>query len=893
MTGEHWGAIEALFHELVDLDEASRATRLTEISEGDPDLGTTLRRLLAAHDRSDELLGPLDAAMARPVPPDALARDAFHRASGPLSTDPLGLIGRTVSGYRIVSFVGAGGMGMLYEAHDPRLSRQAALKFLPPHLGVDPSYKARFLREARAAAALDHPNVCAIWEVGETPEGEPYIAMPLYSGHTVRELLAEGPLPPERALALVRQAACGLEAAHAAGLVHRDIKPANLMVTDDGTLKILDFGIVKIGDPTPDGERDRAGTPAYMSPEQAKGEEIDARTDVWALGAVLYEMLTGRRSSSRPRGAAQAAIRAAARRGTRAGANDTRLSRDLAAIVLMSLRTDPAERYASVASFARDMERYVQGLPVEARAAGRVYRVRKFLHRHPIGAMATSVASLVLMVGAISTVRQARMAHREREFAAAARSQASAASARARGVTDALRNLFEGGDPRELGPADSATVRTLIALGRSQVDSLADQPIVQADLLDMLVRINASTGQLAVAESLSDRALAARHSVGDQGVGLASSLNSLALLRKAQGRYREAEERHREALAIQIERLGPDHLDVAETLTMLATRLPRDGFLEREELYRRALEIRRAALGSAHPLVASSLMDLGRVRRSRGLAASAETFYREAIRVYRDALGPQHPSVARSQVFLADLMFRQLDDLGQAEALYREAIAGLRSALGERHSSLIQPQGNLAALLSERGDHAAAERLYRETLEVRRAAFGRESRDAAVGLAALAHELQQQGRLDEAERLQRESLRMLDRLLGSEHWTTAGHMLSLAEILIDRAQYEEARSLLDRALRIWIAIRGERHSAVGLVHGMLGRLEARVGDRRQAESHYLRGLEIFGQQRSSRHPDVRRLHRELADLYAAWGRPEEARMHRTLGRDDTGAPDGG
>lgn len=208
--------------------------------------------------------------------------------------------GRCIPRYRLLGPLGMGGMGVVYRAEDTRLGRTVALKFLPPTLAPNPRAEARFLDEARTASALDHPNICTIYEVGETPEGQLYLAMACYEGETLKSRLERGPLPAAEALRVVLQIAGGLAKAHRHGIVHRDIKPANLMITADGLVKILDFGIARLPGQSP--AVPLLGTPGYMPPEQVRGGEVDARSDVWALGAVLYEMLTGRRPDRSPRG---------------------------------------------------------------------------------------------------------------------------------------------------------------------------------------------------------------------------------------------------------------------------------------------------------------------------------------------------------------------------------------------------------------------------------------------------------------------------------------------------------------------------------------------------------------------------------------------------------------
>jgi tetratricopeptide (TPR) repeat protein len=340
MANERWQEVRLLFFELAELGPEERAVRLESLSEIDPELHAELRRLLAAHDETDELLDSFENLMSQPGFEPSPTPD--QRATSP---DPHGLIGRTVSHYEVAEVLGAGGMGVLYKALDTRLGRTVALKFLPPQWSLDTAFKARFEREARAVAALDHPNVCTVHEIGETEDGQLFIAMAFYQGETVKEKIARGPLEVPKALELATQAASGLTSAHRAGLVHRDIKPANLMVTDEGVLKILDFGLAKTGETALTESGMRLGTPAYMSPEQTRGTDVDARTDLWSLGVVLYEMLTGQRPF---RGGQDSAVIDAIRRENPQPPSELRtdLPNDVSRLVLGLLSKDPDARYA-------------------------------------------------------------------------------------------------------------------------------------------------------------------------------------------------------------------------------------------------------------------------------------------------------------------------------------------------------------------------------------------------------------------------------------------------------------------------------------------------------------------------------------------------------------------
>ena len=277
-SGSRRQRIEGLLDEALDLPPADRAELLARKCEGDPQLKEEIEVLLAAAERSG-VTTQLAHAVARPP-------------AQPTASPP----SRTISQYEILDQLGSGGMGVVYKARDQRLQRLVALKFLSPGLSADQELKRRFLQEAKAIASLDHPNVCTIFEIAEPEAGQLVIVMPFYEGETLRQKLARGPLSLSQALDYALQIAEGLAHAHATGVVHRDIKPANIVVTSGGRVKILDFGIAKLSHPDTDLTRTGAvlGTVAYMSPEQSRGEAVDQRSDLWALGVVLYEMITGR-----------------------------------------------------------------------------------------------------------------------------------------------------------------------------------------------------------------------------------------------------------------------------------------------------------------------------------------------------------------------------------------------------------------------------------------------------------------------------------------------------------------------------------------------------------------------------------------------------------------------
>ncbi len=342
MNAKRWEEIQASFDEIVELDASERAAHLATLASRDPELHRALKSMLEADAAASAELAAIDAAFLPPSDPHP---------------DPLGLAGRSISHFDLREALGSGGMGVVYRAHDKRLARSVALKFLLPHYNLDASAKARFLREAHAAAALDHPNLCTVYEVGTSDEGWLFLAMALYEGETLRaRLTRDGPIPVREALEIARQIAEGLQAAHAAGIVHRDLKPGNVMLLPDGAVRILDFGLAKARDQSVSETGARFGTVSYMSSEQIRGENVDGRADLWALGVVLYEMLTGRKPFG---GDEDVAIAHAILHDEPElpSMHRSDISSALEGIVLRLLQKDPAKRYAGADDLLRDLAR--------------------------------------------------------------------------------------------------------------------------------------------------------------------------------------------------------------------------------------------------------------------------------------------------------------------------------------------------------------------------------------------------------------------------------------------------------------------------------------------------------------------------------------------------------
>ena len=375
MKSEHdsarWVEVLSTFDEIVEESEPERRTRLAAIGSRDPELRSAIEALLAADAQADERLARLETALG--------SGDARHSNEG-RHADALNLVGRLVSHFRVVEPLAQGGMGIVYRAEDTRLGRAVALKFPLTADQLDRRAKERFVHEAQLAGALDHPNLCAIYEAGETEDGHLFHAMPLYAGETLKARLArDGALPIPEALGIAKQIAHGLSAAHGAGIVHRDLKPANVMLLPDGTVKLLDFGLARAKDLSLTASRTALGTVSYMAPEQILGRSLDGRTDLWALGVVLYEMLTG----ARPFAGEEAMSVAHAIVHTEpllASSLRTDIPAEVEGVVRTLLSKDPARRYSSAKDVATALAVIQVGKPGAA-AVPALANVTRWHHR--------------------------------------------------------------------------------------------------------------------------------------------------------------------------------------------------------------------------------------------------------------------------------------------------------------------------------------------------------------------------------------------------------------------------------------------------------------------------------------------------------------------------------
>ena len=872
---EQWARVQEIFHGALDRPDEERESFLMGACAGDKDLEEGVRSLLAAHDAPD-LLASLDEPHDTPRL-YGLARDRI----GP---------------YRILRPLGEGGMGMVFlaqrEEHD--VSQTVALKILRLEF-ADTKLMERFRAERRILARLEHPGIARLITAGATETGQPYFAMEFVEGTSLLEHCQRNRCTPADRLRLFLEICDAVEYAHQQLVVHRDLKPCNVLVTEEGRPKLLDFGIAKLLDSDdPDAVATRTigwFTPEYASPEQLRREAVTTLSDVYSLGVILYELLSGARPHDL-RGLSPVAMerRVATEVPPRPSdrAADPRVARllrgDLDTIILKALGREPARRYASVRELADDVRRFIAREPVRARPDSWSYRAARFAQRHRVAVFAATVTVVSLVGGLAAASRLAAVAADERD-------RAEQALEESRNVSSFLAELFQSADPTRAA-GDTGAARAILRRGVAAVDGLADQPLVQARMLDALGMVFVNLGEYERANQFVTRGLSIRRANLDPlNPDLAESLRHSGRTLRALSRYEEAERSYLEALEL-LRRSGravsPMAADVLQELGFLMPYLSRDE--DAAHYYQELLALQRKLYGDRHPSIAGTLLGIAGAHRRRGDYAAAESVHRESVMRHRRDIGPDDPRTGTAYFHLGDIIVTRGGDSREAERLFRQGIAIHRAAGGPLSPGQVHGMNSLAHLLSVRGQHEKAESVLRDALKVTESVFGATGPDVADAMEQLAHELSRQKRYDEALRLKRRGLQLWRNAVGPEHAAVASSMHTLGEMLIERGDYAEAESLLVQVIAMRARLYGPGTVLIGLTRSSLGEAFYRQRRFEEAERELTRALEIQKRYQTDQHEDMRRTYRRLALVLDALGRSGEADRYRTLVRVEASTP---
>ena len=825
--------IAQLVDQALELAPAEREAFVATHSDGDEAIQREVRDLLAADDDMESGFLEQPAAF-RVRGPDVDAEEQ----PGP---DPM--VGRMIGPYRIETLLGRGGMGAVYLARraDDEYEHQVAIKLLHPGF-VSAELVRRFRSERQILARLDHRNIAKLLDGGTTEDGQPYLVMERIDGMRIDDYCDEHGLGVRERLLLFQEACGAVHFAHQNLVVHRDLKPSNILVTAQGTPKLLDFGIAKLVEEpqlpqSVEGTKSllHAMTPSYASPEQLAGLNVTTVSDVYSLGVILYKLLTGRlprlvdlrspqalqaelaREPEKPSTAASREDDTSAAPSVSQGRRDTRqlrrrLSGDLDNIVLMALRPEPERRYGSVEQLTDDLRRHLEGLPVRARRGTFTYRAGKYLRRNRLGVAAAAVIfGLALGLAATATLQTRRIA-REREAAEQQRARAERERDKAQRVANFMAELFG-----TAGNTQGITARELLDRGAAGLHGElgGDDPEVRATLLTAVGGVYS-------------------------GMGLAIA----------------AKQHFEEALQVREKLFGPDHLDVAEVAIGLSWAEQYAGELTAAERHaRRALRIRRQQLGPNDPLVAESLTVLGETYRGMRRLEAAERLAVQALRIQESRLGPAADEVAKTYSVLG-LIYRDQGKLAEAEAALRRTLANQEHRLGPDHPGLASVLNNLGLVFHDRGLLAEAASYYRRSIDLNERSVG-QTPELASGLFDLAQIERAIGEYARAEPGLVRAQGIAEAALGPKHLYIGFCLAERGLIHRDRGELELAESALQRALRVLEAAVGPEHREFAK-RGLLpmASLDFRRGRLHAAAVAQERALGILRRQLGPAHPEV-------------------------------------
>jgi tetratricopeptide (TPR) repeat protein/tRNA A-37 threonylcarbamoyl transferase component Bud32 len=865
----------SIFVAALDLDDpAERAAYLDRSCTGDTDLRQRVERLLQAHAAAGSFLRAPAVAVETtdgPAPETILPPPA---SEGP---------GSRLGPYTLLDKLGEGGMGAVYLAEQEHpVRRRVALKVIKPGMDSAPVV-ARFEQERQALALMDHPHIARVFDAGTTDAGRPFFVMELVKGVPITRYCDEHRCGLRERLELFVLVCNAVQHAHHKGIVHRDLKPSNVLVTrsDDRPVpKVIDFGIAKALDQrltdktVHTGLGQIIGTLEYMSPEQARLDalDVDTRSDVYALGVLLYELLTGSTPFERPRlhGAGlDEALRiireeepvAPGRRHTGAAPAALRIAhfRELDWIVMKCLDKDPGRRYATANALAQDVQHYLRDEPVVAGPPSAGYRLRKFARRHRGWLAAAAALAVTLVLGsavslweAVRATRAEKAVRQERDAAVAERARADEEAAIARAISDFVtRDILRQAGPGHQGSATHNPDRDLkvrTALDRAAQNiagKFSGRPRVEAALRDAIGSAYWELGEADRAVAQLEAAVArAREALGEEHHDTLTYLNNLALVYQYQGRSADAEPLLVKAYEVGVKVEGPEH---PSTLTFMNNlgHLYRDQgrFDKAEPLLSGALELRRRVLGEDQPDTLVTADKLAGLYQLRGEYERAEPILVRTLAARRRVLGDEHPETLGSVNNLG-LVYRYLGRFDEAEPLLLEALEQTRKVSGEDHLHTLICLCNVALVYRDQGKYDKALPIFTDALRHSRKKLGEKHPSTLLTASNLAGLYQYQGRYDEAEDLFTETAGYARQALGDDHLYTFSIRRNLALLYQERKKHDRAERLLAELLAARRRRDGADHPRVAGLLAELGESILEQGRPAEAEPLLREALQI-------------------------------------------------
>jgi eukaryotic-like serine/threonine-protein kinase len=816
-----------------------------------------------------------------------------------------------IGNYLIVGVLGQGGMATVFEAVQEHPKRRVALKVMKQSVLSDKGY-ARFRFEAEVLAKLHHPAIAQIYEAGAAPIGStspsPFFAMELVSdARPITEYAENGKLDLSSRLEMFAVVCDAVHHGHQHGVIHRDIKPANVLVDGSGRPKVIDFGIAKMTGGSSETTTTKAataltqrhqliGTLQSMSPEQCNSsQDIDSRTDVYSLGTLLYQLITG----TKPHDFSGCSIPEAVRMIAEVEPIKPReiipeAQGDLEAIVSMAMHKDREHRYSSAAALGADIRRYLMHLPVEARSPSKFELAKKFFRRNRLLVYVSTAAVLALMIASIASTRLAYLEYRARQASEVRQKQLETVTEfqesllRDLNVVDMGERMKQAyqdeldkalSDSKEVNQSSeqevkqltdslnytSLAVRTLKeSVLQHYLDSIrsrfAEEPTLQSQLLQRLAQTMHELGLHNEAEEVLRETLKIRRNfLGNDHEETLVTLHALGSQLSFLRRHEEAVVLLREAYLGRIKRFGIDHEITLRTGTTLGGVLRYQGKLaEAEKIWEHTLKTQQRVLGHDHDATLRTLNNMGVVYATQGRLDEAEACWRELLERRRRTLGDNHASTRSVLGNLCLLLQDQgkVDELRELLSLVENNLAADRQEFGDLHSNTLMTMGQLAALLTEKRDFERAEKLLREFLAGREKTLGPENSGTLLSMFALSENLFLQERFDESMELIKKALAMQRRNIGSEHEETIDSISLLSRCLQRRGELQEALKLSQEAVNAALSTLPPTHWKIGWLLSNHGELLAEDGDLDAAKESFERGLKLLETSLGETHPKV-------------------------------------
>jgi eukaryotic-like serine/threonine-protein kinase len=878
MDRARWNRIQTVFHEAADLPRSEHRAYLRVACADDESLIAEVEALLDEDSRGESLLDRNVAHVADEILSDPASAQPPFQNFGP---------------YKLLRLLGEGGMGVVYLAEREDLGTQVAIKLLRD-AWLSPARRGRFAIEQRTLAQLNHPSIARLYDADTSPDGTPFFVMEYVEGVALTDYCAANNFTIAEKLRLLRTVCEAVQYAHQRAVIHRDLKPSNILVKSDGSARLLDFGIAKhlenLGESVDQTMTAlRLMTPAYASPEQIRGEQVGIQTDVYSLGVILYQLLTGRLPfdlANRTPAQAEKILTESAPEKPSATAAQSHTApsestshvkpaathaewADLDVLCLKALHKDARRRYQSAEALIRDIDHFLKGEPLEARPDTPGYRLRKFLTRNYDAVVAAGIiAAIIVGMVVFFAVRLA-----------IARNAALAEAARTQRIQQFMTNLFQGGDA-SAGPADNLRVVTLLDRGVQQARSLDADPAVQAELYATLGGIYEQLGKLDEADQLLNSALAERQKLyGPDNSEVAKSLVSLGLLRDDQARLADAEKLVTDGLAMTRRHNPPGSDAVARATTALAKVQDDRGSYDAAIQTLDALVATQSKNSAVTPDLAASLYELANAHFYAGHYDKSQELNQRLLPMFKQLYGDRHPRVADVLVNLGAIKY-DLGHYAEAEPYDRQALAIVQDWYGKDNPETAEDLTILGRTLQMEHKDAEAKDLLEQSLAIKERVYGHVHPSVASSLNELGSLALQEDKYADAERDFTEMASIYRQIYGEHHYLLATALSNLASVYTAQKQWSRAEPIFRRVVAIYTETLSATHINTGIARIKLGRTLLRQSRYADAEVESRAGYEILVKQMAPNVSWLVNARKDLIEEYDSLHRPDDAAKFR-------------